>query len=161
MEMELEIFRELDFVDYVLLNWDILNFCHENNIPTGAGRGSAAGSLVLFIVGVTKVDPIRYELFFERFVSRSRAKKIIKDDITYLDGSLLPDVDNDISYDRRIEVIKYIEQKHLGKTSKILTLNTLSLKIILPLSNESSPARLFSNSVLPLPRRPAIPKISP
>ena len=116
--MELEIFRELDFVDYVLLNWDILNFCHENSIPTGAGRGSAAGSLVLFIVGVTKVDPIRYELFFERFVSRSRAKKIIKDDITYLDGSLLPDVDNDISYDRRIEVIKYIEQKHLGKTSK-------------------------------------------
>jgi len=129
MEMELEIFRELDFVDYVLLNWDILNYCHENNIPTGAGRGSAAGSLVLFIVGVTKVDPIKYELFFERFVSRSRAKKIIKDDITYLDGSLLPDVDNDISYDRRAEVIKYIEQKHLGKTSKILTLNTLSSKL--------------------------------
>ena len=129
MEMELEIFRELDFVDYVLLNWDILNYCHENNIPTGAGRGSAAGSLVLFIVGVTKVDPIKYELFFERFVSRSRAKKIIKDDITYLDGSLLPDVDNDISYDRRTEVIKYIEQKHLGKTSKILTLNTLSSKL--------------------------------
>lgn len=129
LEMELEIFKELDFVDYVLLNWDILNFCHENNIPTGAGRGSAAGSLVLFVVGVTKVDPIKYELFFERFVSRSRAKKIIKDDITYLDGSLLPDVDNDISYDRRAEVIKYIEQKHLGKTSKILTLNTLSSKL--------------------------------
>jgi DNA polymerase-3 subunit alpha len=129
LEMELDIFKELDFVDYVLLNWDILNFCHENNIPTGAGRGSAAGSLVLFVVGVTKVDPIKYELFFERFVSRSRAKKIIKDDITYLDGSLLPDVDNDISYDRRAEVIKYIEQKHLGKTSKILTLNTLSSKL--------------------------------
>jgi DNA polymerase-3 subunit alpha len=129
LEMELSIFKELDFVDYVLLNWDILNFCHENNIPTGPGRGSAAGSLVLFLVDVTKVDPIRYELFFERFVSRSRAKKIIKDDITYLDGSLLPDVDNDISYDRRSEVIKYIESKHLGKTSKILTLNTLSSKL--------------------------------
>jgi len=129
LEMELSIFKELDFVDYVLLNWDILNFCHENNIPTGPGRGSAAGSLVLFLVDVTKVDPIRYELFFERFVSKSRAKKIIKDDITYLDGSLLPDVDNDISYDRRAEVIKYIEQKHLGKTSKILTLNTLSSKL--------------------------------
>jgi DNA polymerase-3 subunit alpha len=113
----------------VLLNWDILNFCHENNIPTGPGRGSAAGSLVLFLVGVTKVDPIKYGLFFERFVSRSRAKKIIKDDITYLDGSLLPDVDNDISYDRRSEVIKYIENKHAGKTSKILTLNTLSSKL--------------------------------
>jgi len=129
LEMELSIFKELDFVDYVLLNWDILNFCHENNIPTGPGRGSAAGSLVLFLVGVTKVDPIKYGLFFERFVSRSRAKKIIKDDITYLDGSLLPDVDNDISYDRRSEVIKYIENKHAGKTSKILTLNTLSSKL--------------------------------
>lgn len=129
LEMELDIFKELDFVDYVLLNWDILNFCHENNIPTGAGRGSAAGSLVLFVVGVTKVDPIKYGLFFERFVSRSRAKKIVKDGITYLDGSLLPDVDNDISYDRRAEVIKYIEHKHLGKTSKILTLNTLSSKL--------------------------------
>ena len=129
LEMELSIFKELDFVDYVLLNWDILNFCHENNIPTGPGRGSAAGSLVLFLVGVTKVDPIKYGLFFERFVSRSRAKKIIKDNITYLDGSLLPDVDNDISYDRRSEVIKYIENKHAGKTSKILTLNTLSSKL--------------------------------
>ena len=129
LEMELSIFKELDFVDYVLLNWDILNFCHENNIPTGPGRGSAAGSLVLFLVGVTKVDPIKYGLFFERFVSRSRAKKIVKGDTTYLDGSLLPDVDNDISYDRRSEVIKYIENKHAGKTSKILTLNTLSSKL--------------------------------
>lgn len=129
LEMELSIFKELDFVDYVLLNWDILNFCHENNIPTGPGRGSAAGSLVLFLVDVTKVDPIRYGLFFERFVSKSRAKKIVKDGITFLDGSLLPDVDNDISYDRRNEVIKYIETKHVGKTSKILTLNTLSSKL--------------------------------
>jgi DNA polymerase III alpha subunit len=129
LQMELSIFEELGFVDYVLLNWDILNFCHENKIPTGPGRGSAAGSLVLFLIDVTKVDPIKYGLFFERFVSKSRAKKIIKGDITYLDGSLLPDVDNDISYDRRAEVIKYIEEKHFGKTSKILTLNTLSSKL--------------------------------
>lgn len=129
LEMELSVFKELDFVDYVLLNWDILNFCHENNIPTGPGRGSAAGSLVLYLIDVTKVDPIKYGLFFERFVSKSRAKKIIKDNIVYLDGSLLPDVDNDISYDRRSEVIKYIERKHSGKTSKILTLNTLSSKL--------------------------------
>jgi len=129
LTMELDIFKELEFVDYVLLNWDILNFCHENQIPTGPGRGSAAGSLVLFLIGVTKVDPIKYGLFFERFVSRSRAKKIIKDNITYLEGSLLPDVDNDISYDRRSEVIEYIERKHHGKTAKILTLNTLSSKL--------------------------------
>lgn len=129
LEMELSVFKDLDFIDYVLLNWDILNFCHENNIPTGPGRGSAAGSLVLYLIDVTKVDPIKYGLFFERFVSKSRAKKIIKDEIVYLDGSLLPDVDNDISYDRRGEVIKYIEKKHSGKTSKILTLNTLSSKL--------------------------------
>ena len=100
MTMELEILEELGFIDYILLNWEVLNFCREQNIPTGPGRGSAAGSLVLFFLGVTKVDPIKYNLFFERFVSKSRAKKIKgKDGITYLDGSLLADVDNDIAYD--------------------------------------------------------------
>jgi len=65
---ELNILKELGFVDYILLNWDVLNHCHENDIPTGPGRGSAAGSLVLYLIGVTQVDPIKYNLFFERFV---------------------------------------------------------------------------------------------
>ena len=129
VKTELSLFEELGFIDYVLLNWDILKFCHENGIPTGPGRGSAAGSLVLYLIGVTKVDPIEHELYFERFVSRSRARKIIVDGETYLDGSLAPDVDNDIAYERRQEVIKYIEQKYSGKTCKILTLNTLSSKL--------------------------------
>ena len=129
VKIELSVLNDLGFVDYILLNWDILNFCHYNGIPTGPGRGSAAGSLVLFLLKVTNVDPIKYDLFFERFVSKSRAKKTVVDDITYLDGSLLADVDNDISYDRRGEVIKYIEDKHKGKTCKILTLNTLSSKL--------------------------------
>jgi DNA polymerase-3 subunit alpha len=129
VKTELSLFEELGFIDYVLLNWDILKFCHENEIPTGPGRGSAAGSLVLYLIGVTKVDPIQYELYFERFVSKSRAKKIIVDGETYLDGSLLADVDNDIAYERRQEVIKFIEQKYSGKTCKILTLNTLSSKL--------------------------------
>jgi DNA polymerase-3 subunit alpha len=129
VKVELSVLNDLGFVDYILLNWDILNFCHYNSIPTGPGRGSAAGSLVLFLLKVTNVDPIKYDLFFERFVSKSRAKKTVVDDITYLDGSLLADVDNDISYDRRGEVIKYIEDKHKGKTCKILTLNTLSSKL--------------------------------
>ena len=129
LTMELGIFNELGFVDYVLLNWDVINFCHETGIPTGAGRGSAAGSLVLYVIGVTNIDPIKYDLFFERFVSKSRAKKIIKNGEEFLDGSLAPDVDNDISYDRRQEVIQYINQKYQGKTSKILTLNTLSSKL--------------------------------
>lgn len=129
VKTELSLFEELGFVDYVLLNWDILKFCHENGIPTGPGRGSAAGSLVLYLIGVTKVDPIQYELYFERFVSKSRAKKIVVDGETYLDGSLLADVDNDIAYERRQEVIKFIEEKYSGKTCKILTLNTLSSKL--------------------------------
>ena len=126
---ELKILDELGFIDYILLNWDILNYCHENDIPTGPGRGSAAGSLVLYLIGVTNVDPVKYSLFFERFVSKSRARKIEKDGTTYLDGSLLADVDNDIAYERRVEVIEYIEKKHPARTAKILTLNTLSGKL--------------------------------
>ena len=129
VKMELAVLKELGFIDYILLNWDILNFCHQNEIPTGPGRGSAAGSLVLYLLRVTNVDPIKYDLFFERFVSKSRAKKTVVDGVTYLDGSLLADVDNDISYDRRQEVIEYIEEKHKGRTCKILTLNTLSSKL--------------------------------
>lgn len=129
VKMELSVLKDLGFVDYILLNWDILNFCHYNEIPTGPGRGSAAGSLVLYLLKVTNVDPIKYDLFFERFVSKSRAKKTVVDGVTYLDGSLLADVDNDISYDRRQEVIQYIEEKHKGRTCKILTLNTLSSKL--------------------------------
>jgi DNA polymerase-3 subunit alpha len=129
VKTELSLFEELGFIDYVLLNWDILNFCHENKIPTGPGRGSAAGSLVLYLIGVTKVDPIEYELYFERFVSKSRARKIEVNGEIFLDGSLLADVDNDIAYERRQEVIKFIENKYAGKTCKILTLNTLSSKL--------------------------------
>ena len=127
---EIETLNELGFVDYILLNWDVLNFCHDNNIPTGAGRGSAAGSLVLFLLGVTDIDPIPHDLFFERFVSKSRAKKVKdKSGKEFLVGSLLPDVDSDISYDQRHKVISYIEGKHEGKTAKILTFNTFSSKL--------------------------------
>jgi DNA polymerase III subunit alpha len=129
-KQELETFDELGFTDYVLLNWDILKFCHENDIPLGFARGSCAGSLVLFLVRVTNVDPIANNLFFERFVSKSRAKKIYsKSGEEFLLGSLLPDVDTDISYEKRHLVIKYIEDKHKGRTAKILTFNTFSSKL--------------------------------
>jgi DNA polymerase-3 subunit alpha len=129
LKYELRILDKLGFIDYILLNWDILNFCHENSIPTGPGRGSAAGSLILFLINVTKVDPIKYDLFFERFVSESRAKKTEHNGETFLDGSLLADIDNDIAYEHRDRVIKYIEDKYPNKTAKILTLNTLSSKL--------------------------------
>ena len=128
---ELEIINELGFVDYVLLVWDVINYCNENSIPTGLGRGSAAGSLVLYLIGVTKIDPIKYGLYFERFISRIRAKKQIVDGITYLDGSLMCDVDLDICYYNRHKVLAYLDEKFKGKTSKILTFNTLSAKLLI------------------------------
>ena len=147
---ELGILDELGFTDYILLNWDILNYCHKNNIPTGAGRGSAAGSLVLYLLGVTNIDPIPHDLFFERFVSKSRAKKVTdKNGKEFLVGSLLPDVDSDISYEKRQQVIKYIEDVHKGKTAKILTFNTFSSKLCIreatkyfDESNESEAGRI-------------------
>lgn len=127
---ELNILEDLGFTDYILLNWEVHNFCNEQDIPTGPGRGSAAGSLVLYLIGVTNIDPVKYNLYFERFVSKSRAKKIEGDDgITYLDGSLLADIDNDISYEKRQQVVKFIEQRYPGRTCNILTLNTLSSKL--------------------------------
>ena len=83
VKYELKVLKELGFIDYVLLVWDVINFCNKENIPTGLGRGSAAGSLVLFLIGVTKIDPVKHDLFFERFVSKIRAKKKVVDGITY------------------------------------------------------------------------------
>jgi DNA polymerase-3 subunit alpha len=128
---ELKILKSLGFVDYILLVWDVINYCNENRIPTGLGRGSAAGSLVLFLIGVTKIDPVKYGLYFERFVSKARAKKKVVDGVTYLDGSLMCDVDLDICYYRRPDVLKYLEEKFSGNTSKILTLNTLSTRLLI------------------------------
>lgn len=128
---ELAIMAELGFVDYMLMVWDVINYCKENNIPTGLGRGSAAGSLVLYLIGVTKIDPIKYGLYFERFISKIRAKKQIIDGVTYLDGSLMCDVDMDICYYNRPKVLAYLDNKYKGKTSKILTFNTLSAKLLI------------------------------
>ncbi|HIB02100.1 MAG TPA: hypothetical protein EYO31_09660 [Phycisphaerales bacterium] len=129
LDYEFKTIKELGFIDYLLLVWDVINFCKENDIPTGLGRGSAAGSLVLYLIGVTKVDPLEYGLFFERFISKIRTKKSVVDGITYLDGSLMMDVDLDICYYNRQRVIQYLETKFIGKTSKIITLNTLSGKL--------------------------------
>lgn len=131
IKYELDAVKDLGFLDYILLVWTVINFCEENAIPVGPGRGSAAGSLILYLLRVTRVDPIKYDLFFERFISKIRAKKQIVDGITYLDGSLMCDVDIDICYYNRQRVIKFLDESFLGKTSKILTLTTLSGKILI------------------------------
>jgi DNA polymerase-3 subunit alpha len=128
---ELETLQELEFVDYIILVWNVIDYCNKNNIPVGLGRGSAAGSLILYLIGVTQIDPVKYDLYFERFISKIRAKKQIVDGVTYLDGSLMCDVDLDICYYNRQKVLQYLEEQFKGKTSKILTLNTLSGKLLM------------------------------
>ena len=130
LDYELSTLKELGFIDYVLLVWDVINYCNHSSIPTGIGRGSAAGSLVLYLIGVTKIDPVENDLFFERFVSKIRAKKKEVDGVTYLDGALMCDVDLDICYYNRQKVLAYLAEKFKGKTSKIITLNTLSTKLL-------------------------------
>lgn len=131
VKYELDTLKELGFIDYVLLVWDVINYCNKEDIPTGLGRGSAAGSIVLYLIGVTKIDSVKHGLYFERFVSKIRAKKQIVDGITYLDGSLMCDVDLDICYYNRQKVLQYLEEKFEGKTSKITTLNTLNTKLLI------------------------------
>ena len=109
----------------------MVNYCNEEDIPLGLGRGSAAGSMALYLLGVTDIDPLKYELFFERFVSKARAKKSVVDGVTYLDGSLMCDVDIDVCYYKRKDVLTHLREKFGGKTSKILTLNTLSGKLVM------------------------------
>lgn len=128
VKQELATFEKLNFVDYVLIVWDVIKFCEENDIPTGIGRGSVCGSLVFYLIGVTGIDPLKYELYFERFVSEARAKSQVIDGILYIDGSLLMDVDLDIDYLRRHEVVKHLDQKYPNRTAKIINLSTLTGK---------------------------------
>ena len=72
LEYELSIIRQMGYVDYFLIVWDFIRFANENGVPTGPGRGSAAGSIVAYTLGITKIDPIRYSLLFERFLNPER-----------------------------------------------------------------------------------------
>jgi DNA polymerase-3 subunit alpha len=128
---ELDTIKDLGFIDYILLVWYVINYCKENNIPIGLGRGSAAGSLILYLIGVTQIDSLKYNLYFERFISKIRAKKQEINGAIYLDGTLMCDVDLDICYYNRAKVLQHLEEKFKNKTSKILTLNTLSGRLLI------------------------------
>lgn len=130
-KIEIEVLIEGGFIDYILLVWDIVNFGRENKIPKGSARGSAAGSLILYLTGITDVDPLKYNLYFERFLSRARIKKNIVDGITYLDGSLVPDVDLDWSNYGRENIVNYLLSKYPGKSCKLSTYSTLTSKILI------------------------------
>ena len=120
VEMELGVIEKGGFVDYFLINWDIFDWCEKQGIYTGIGRGSAAASAVLWLLKVTRVDPIKFNLYFERFLSEAR-----------LEVSM-PDVDSDCMSSRRNEIKRYMEQRFgLTNVCSVGTYTTLKLKAAL------------------------------
>lgn len=116
---------------YLLMVWDINRWCDKQGIIRGKGRGSAGGSLTLFALGVTDINPIKHDLNFPRFISEARMKPVIKDGVIYVDGKSAPDIDGDYQYARRNEVINYIEQRYPGRVCKISTRLELTGKMAL------------------------------
>ena len=115
LEYELDIIISMRFPGYFLIVWDLINFCHQNGIRVGPGRGSAAGSLVAYSLGITNIDPIRYNLIFERFLNPERVS--------------MPDIDTDVCVVRRGEVIDYLVEKYgEDKVGQIVTFGTMAAK---------------------------------
>ena len=115
MNMELETINKLGYVEYFLVVWDYINYARQNDIPVGPGRGSGAGSLVAYTTGITQVDPMRYDLFFDRFINPERVS--------------MPDFDVDFCMDRRREVIEYAKRKYgADHVSNIVTFGNMQAK---------------------------------
>ena len=115
LEHELATIDKMGFISYFLIVWDFIHYAKNKGIPVGPGRGSAAGSLVSYLLGITDLDPLRYKLLFERFLNPDRAG--------------MPDIDIDFCYERRSEVIEYVSQKY-GKdnVAQIITFGTMQAK---------------------------------
>ena len=114
-EFEMQTIRNMHFAGYFLIVQDYINFARNTGIPVGPGRGSAAGSIIAYALGITNVDPIRYNLLFERFLNPDR-----KD---------MPDIDTDFCVERREEVINYIKQKYgENRVGQIITFGSLAAK---------------------------------
>ena len=115
LRYELDTIQSMGFVDYFLIVWDYINFCRENGIAVGPGRGSAAGSIVSYCLKITNIDPIKYSLLFERFLNPERVS--------------MPDIDVDFCFERRQEVIDYVGQKYGGdRVVQIVTFGTMAAK---------------------------------
>ena len=115
LESELEVIEKMGYVEYFLIVWDFIHYAKSNDIPVGPGRGSAAGSIVAYSLAITEIEPIKYNLIFERFLNPERVS--------------MPDIDVDFCIDRRQEVIDYVVQKYgKDKVSQIITFGTLKAK---------------------------------
>ena len=143
LEIELDIIKKMGYAGYFLIVWDFINYAKNAGIPVGPGRGSAAGSLVAYSMRITDIDPITYNLLFERFLNPERVS--------------MPDIDVDFCMNRREEVIRYVSEKY-GKenVSQIATFGTLGAKAVvrdvgrvlsLPYSDVDKIAKLIPNQL--------------
>lgn len=118
LDYELTTIRNMGYVDYFLIVWDFINYAREQGIPVGPGRGSAAGSIVAYCLHITNIDPIKYQLLFERFLNPERVS--------------MPDIDIDFCFERRQEVIDYVGRKYgADKVVQIVTFGTMAAKAVI------------------------------
>ncbi len=117
LEREIAVLEKQGFVNYFLIVWDFINWAKERGIPVGPGRGSAAGSIVAYVMGITDIDPLKFKLLFERFLNPERVSP--------------PDIDVDFCQNRRPEVIHYVRQKYGERAvSQIVTFGTMGAKSV-------------------------------
>lgn len=115
MEYELGIIKEMGFIEYILIVWDYINWCRTHDCWVGPGRGSAAGSRVCYCTGITDIDPVRYNLLFERFLNPERVS--------------MPDIDVDFEYAERYRAIEYVQQKYgQDSVTQIVTFGTMAAR---------------------------------
>jgi DNA polymerase-3 subunit alpha len=118
LDFELQVMEQMGFPTYFLVVWDYIRFARDNGIPVGPGRGSAAGSVVAWALGITNVDPVEHGLLFERFLNPERKS--------------MPDIDTDFCIERRGEVIDYVTQRYgEDKVAQIITFNRMTSKAVL------------------------------
>jgi DNA polymerase-3 subunit alpha len=118
LERELDIIKSMGFAGYFLIVSDFINYAKSRNIPVGPGRGSAAGSLAAYAIGITEIDPIRYGLFFERFLNPDRKS--------------MPDIDTDFCMEGRDEVIRYVSEKYGNdRVAQIITFGKMQAKAVI------------------------------
>jgi DNA polymerase-3 subunit alpha len=118
LKYELKMIQEMGFSEYFLVVWDYIKFARDNNIPVGPGRGSAAGSLVAYCMGITNIDPVHHGLLFERFLNPERKS--------------MPDIDTDFCIESRDKVIDYVTSQYgEDKVAQIITFNRLTSKSVL------------------------------
>jgi DNA polymerase-3 subunit alpha len=117
LQHELKIIRDMGFISYFLIVWDFIHYAKAQGIPTGPGRGSAAGSLASYLLGITDINPLKYGLLFERFLNPERLG--------------LPDIDIDFCYERRQEVIDYVTKKYgQENVAQIITFGTMQSRAV-------------------------------